>query len=184
MSSRTAFIFMLQNRIPARLILTAALLFGSGGAGFTQQTPSSESCTAETVLIRGAGTNQLSFDVEVADTPEERARGLMYRKSVPAGTGMLFIYEQSQPVSFWMRNTLVPLDMLFLDERGVIRHIHRNATPLDETPVPGAVVGDPSPNRLMVLEIAGGEADRFGLKEGQILAHPSIDQSKAAFLCN
>jgi uncharacterized membrane protein (UPF0127 family) len=175
---------MSLNKISARLFLTAALMLGSASIGFTQQSAPHESCTAETVLIRGNGPNQLSFDVEVVDTPQERAQGLMYRQKVPAGTGMLFIYEHPQPVSFWMRNTLVPLDMLFLDETGVIRHIHRNARPLDETPVPGASVGDPNPNRLMVLEIAGGEADRLGLKEGQIMAHPAIDQNKAAFLCN
>jgi uncharacterized membrane protein (UPF0127 family) len=175
---------MLQDKLLSRLVLSAALVFGVGTAGFAQQPIHAESCSVDTVVIRTGNANQLSFTVEVADTPEERAQGFMYRKSVPVGTGMLFIYERPQSVAFWMRNTLVPLDMLFLDEAGVIRHIHRKARPLDETPVPGALVGDPDPNRLMVLEIAGGEADRLGLKEGHVLAHPSIDQSKAAFSCN
>ncbi|MDN5568319.1 MAG: DUF192 domain-containing protein [Paracoccus sp. (in: a-proteobacteria)] len=134
-------------------------------------------------MIRLSDSDQLSFRIEVADTPDARAQGLMYRKQVPANTGMLFIYERPQPVSFWMRNTLVPLDMIFLDQAGVIRHIHPNARPLDESPVPGAAIGDPHPERLMVLEIAGGEADRLGLKEGQSLAHPAINPKNAAFPC-
>lgn len=123
------------------------------------------------------------FDVELADTAESRARGLMFREELPAGTGMLFIYESPQAVSFWMRNTLIPLDMVFLDRAGVIRHIHRNARPRDETPVPGAAAGDPDPERLMVLEIAGGEADRLGLAVGQPLAHPGFG-ADAALACD
>lgn len=124
-----------------------------------------------------------SFRIEIADTVEERAQGLMFRREVPAGSGMLFIYDRAVPVSFWMRNTLVPLDLIFLDARGVIRHIHRMARPLDETPIPGAAAGDPQPDRLMVLEIAGGEADRLGLAEGQPMAHPRLDAAAAAWPC-
>jgi len=174
----------LRNKFLPSAVLAAVLALGTTGAGMAQQLSHAESCSADRVVIRTADANQLSLQVEIADTPDERAQGLMYRKDVPQGTGMLFIYEQPQQVAFWMRNTLVPLDMLFLDEIGVIRHIHRNARPLDETGIPGASVGDPDPDRLMVLEIAAGEADRLSLKEGQPLAHPSIDQSKAAFSCN
>ncbi|WP_022708005.1 DUF192 domain-containing protein [Paracoccus zeaxanthinifaciens] len=134
-------------------------------------------------LVVDTGAETLGFRVEVADSPEERAQGLMFRKELPAGTGMLFIYESPQPVSFWMRNTLIPLDMVFADETGVIRHIHRNARPLDETPIPGAAVGDPDPDRLFVLEIAGGEADRLGLKPGQPMAHPGMGDN-AVLACD
>ncbi|WP_378944345.1 DUF192 domain-containing protein [Paracoccus sp. R86501] len=167
---------MLLNRLAA--IAFATLLCG-GQTAWAQG-----SCAADLALIRLNDQQVLSFDIEVVDTPESRAQGLMYRKDVPPGTGMLFIYEQPQRVSFWMRNTLVPLDMVFLDASGVIRHIHPNARPLDETPVPGALIGDPHPDRLMVLEIAGGEAARLGLADGQALAHPALDQDAAEFPCS
>lgn len=174
---------MLQsNGRRAYLALISVLLFGPFSAPAMGQGSTVASCSADSALVQAGGAT-LSFQIEIADTPEERAKGLMFRQEVPEGTGMLFIYERPQPVSFWMRNTLVPLDMLFLDETGVIRHIHKNARPLDETGVPGAVIGDPDPDRLMVLELAGGESDRLGLEEGQSLAHPSIDQKYAAFPC-
>lgn len=135
----------------------------------------------QVVIATEAGARH--FQIEIADTVEERAQGLMFRREVPEGRGMLFIYDRPTEVSFWMRNTLVPLDLIFIDARGVIRHIHRMAKPLDETPIPGAVPGDTQPERLMVLEIAGGDADQLGLASGQALAHPRLDRSRAAWPC-
>lgn len=139
-------------------------------------------CHEERVLLDTPG-GVVELAVEIADTPASRATGLMYRQDLPRGQGMLFIYERPQRVSFWMRNTLIPLDMIFLDEAGVIRHIHRNARPLDETPIPGAATGDPDPERVMVLEIAGGEAERLGLTPGQVMAHPAVNAARAAWPC-
>lgn len=126
----------------------------------------------------------LAITVELADDPQERAQGLMFRRSLDDQHGMLFIYDAPQPASFWMRNTLIPLDIIFMDDTGTVRHVHPNARPLDETPIPGAAVGDPDPLRLMVLEIAGGEAERLGIKTGQAMAHPRLDQDKAAISCD
>lgn len=126
---------------------------------------------------------EAAIRVEIADDPEERAQGLMYRKELAPLSGMLFIYESPRPVAFWMRNTLIPLDMIFMDAQGSIRHIRHAAVPLDETPIPGHVDGDPEPERLMILEIAGGEADRLGLQEGMAMAFPGLDQSRAAAPC-
>lgn len=140
-------------------------------------------CRADAALIRINDSRALSFSVELADTAQSRAQGLMFRRDLPQGEGMLFIYPHVQPVSFWMRNTLIPLDMIFLDASGVIRHVHANARPLDETPVPGALAGDPDPGRFLVLEIAGGEAARLGLERGQALAHPALDPQTAAWPC-
>lgn len=140
-------------------------------------------CSPDHVTFRTAGTD-LRIAVEIVDTPETRARGLMFRRDLPAGQGMLFVYEQPQQVAFWMRNTLIPLDMLFLDETGTLRHVHAKAQPLDETPIPGAAPGDPDPERLMVLEIAGGEAARLGLEPGALMAHPAVPRNTAALPCD
>ncbi|AUM75582.1 hypothetical protein CYR75_07080 [Paracoccus jeotgali] len=125
----------------------------------------------------------ISITVEIADTPETRAQGLMMRPSLAPRTGMLFIYEAPGPMSFWMKNTLIPLDMIFIDASGVIRHIHENAIPGDLTPIPGATPDDADPARLMVLELAGGEARRLGLKPGLALSHPRLDPEIAARPC-
>lgn len=117
------------------------------------------------------------FSVEIAETAEQRARGLMFRKEMAAGAGMLFVYDRPQRVAFWMKNTLIPLDMLFIDDQGRVRHIAQNARPLDETAIPG---GDAI---RFVLEINGGLAERLGIPEGAALAHPAVDQTRAATPC-
>lgn len=126
----------------------------------------------------------MSISVEIADDAQERAQGLMFRRALAAGTGMLFIYETPQPVSFWMRNTLIPLDLIFITASGEVRHIHPMAQPHDDTPIPGAAIGDPDPDRLMVLEIAGGEAARLGLRPGMVLSHPGLPQDRAKAPCH
>lgn len=131
-------------------------------------------CSPDVILIHGDDRMPLAIKVELAQTPEDRARGLMHRRELPPGTGMLFVYEHPQPVAFWMRNTLIPLDMLFIDATGVIRHIHAEAIPHDETPIPGNLPDDPDPNRLLVLEIAGGEAAANAITPGMSVAHPAL----------
>lgn len=134
------------------------------------------------LLLRGGQTVEVA--VEIADDEAERARGLMFRRDLPQGSGMLFVYEQPQPVSFWMRNTLIPLDMIFIDARGEVRHVYPMARPLDERGIPGAAVGDPAPERLMVLEVPGGDAKRLGISPGTVLAHPLLPQNLAIARCN
>lgn len=116
------------------------------------------------------------FTVEVADDASERAVGLMHRETMAASAGMLFVYQRPQRVSFWMRNTLIPLDMIFLDETGTVTRIHENAKPLDETGIPG---GD---GVQFVLEINGGLAGRLGISVGSELRHPAIG-ADAAWSC-
>lgn len=117
------------------------------------------------------------FNIELADDPKERSLGLMNRKSLPQSAGMLFAYEKPQAVSFWMRNTLIPLDMIFMDATGRVTHIHENAIPLDETGIPG---GD---DVQYVLEINGGLARRLGVEVGSELRHPVIGEA-AAWPCD
>ncbi|MEM8655068.1 MAG: DUF192 domain-containing protein [Pseudomonadota bacterium] len=133
-------------------------------------------CAEGTVWIRGEfGTAR--FTVEIADTERARAIGLMNRASMPASEGMLFIYPRPRTLSFWMRNTLIPLDMVFVDPRGIVQKVHHEAVPLDETPIPG---GD---GLTHVLEINGGLARRMGIAEGAELRHPSFDQDNAVWPC-
>ena len=96
----------------------------------------SADCQATSVKLRGE-FGVVDFTVEVADTDESRSNGLMHRRSIPQFSGMLFIYDTPRRVSFWMRNTLISLDMLFFDEHGVLQKIHPRAVPLDETPIFG-----------------------------------------------
>ncbi|KPQ20255.1 MAG: hypothetical protein HLUCCA24_02340, partial [Rhodobacteraceae bacterium HLUCCA24] len=107
------------------------------------------SCSEDAVWLRG-DWGESRFRVEVADEPDERAQGLMFVEEMGRFEGMLFVYERPQPVSFWMKNTLIPLDMIFADARGVVRRVHENAVPGDLTPIPG---GD---DILVVLEVNGG----------------------------
>jgi uncharacterized membrane protein (UPF0127 family) len=117
------------------------------------------------------------FRVSVADTPQERAQGLMHVPEMPRMTGMLFVYERPQAVSFWMENTLIPLDMIFADATGTVQRIHANAIPLDRTPIPGGE------DIQYVLEINGGMADQLGLSAGDEMRHPSIGQDLASWPC-
>lgn len=106
-----------------------------------------------------------SFEVELVDTPAARAQGLMNVEYMPDNRGMLFDFREDRMVSFWMKNTLIPLDMIFTDRNGVILQIHHNAIPHDETPIPSN-----EPVRA-VLEINGGLARFLGIQEGQTLRH-------------
>lgn len=133
-------------------------------------------CAVDKVKISG-DFGQVQFTVEVADDNAERAQGLMNRESMPRTAGMLFVFQQPKPVAFWMKNTLIPLDMIFAGPDGVIQRIHENAVPQDLTPIPG---GDAI---QYVLEINGGLAKSYGLAEGDVLQHPAIDPAVAAAPC-
>ena len=140
------------------------------------QGAAAEACREDVVQLRG-DWGQARFSVEIADDAQERAQGLMYRAHLPAASGMLFIYEYPQTLSFWMRNTLIELDLLFIDATGVVRHIHHRAQPLDETPIPGGS------GLTHVLEINGGLASRLGITEGTAVRHPSFSGDPAAWPC-
>jgi len=112
------------------------------------------------VLVQTAAGPVHAVAVELARTEEERARGLMHRESLPPGTGMLFLFEESGPRVFWMKNTPLSLDMIFVDEEGWIVGIVERAEPRTETP---RGVGVPS---RYVLEVIGGWSRAHGVRPG------------------
>ena len=110
-------------------------------------------------VIRGPGA-AVEVSLEVAATPAERERGLMYRRSLAEGRGMLFVFDADGNQSFWMKNTLIPLDLLFIARDGTVVGIHANATPLSTADI---AVGKAS---RYVLEVPGGWAARHGISAG------------------
>jgi uncharacterized membrane protein (UPF0127 family) len=116
-------------------------------------------------LVIVTGGRDITFDVEMAVSEPQHERGLMFRKQMGAYEGMLFDFVRERPVTFWMKNTLIPLDMVFIAADGTVRHVHANATPMstDTIPSESAVRG--------VLEINGGTARLLGIKPGDKVRH-------------
>lgn len=145
------------------LWLIVALLGAPGGAWSAEP--------ASTLAIHSAsGTHR--FKVELADTAEKRAVGLMHRPSMPADAGMLFDFRTDAPVAMWMRNTLIPLDMLFITRDGRIANIAERTVPYSETSIPSK-----GPVRA-VLELNGGTAARLKIRPGDRVDHPMFARPK------
>jgi uncharacterized membrane protein (UPF0127 family) len=106
------------------------------------------------------------FELEVAANDDDRQRGLMYRKSMPDDHGMLFVFPDERPLSFWMRNTLIPLDILYLDRSGKVVSVSQ-MKPLDESGVPS---GWPA---KYAVELNVGTAQKLGVKAGDVLRIPA-----------
>lgn len=107
-----------------------------------------------------------AFSVEIADTEATREKGLMFRKELPEGHGMLFDFHREQDVGFWMQNTYIPLDMIFIKADGRILRIAENTEPLSTKVIPS---GGPV---LAVLEVIGGTARKLGIAPGDRVANP------------
>ena len=112
------------------------------------------------LTITGADGHVHRFTVEVARTPQEQAQGLMNRQSLAPDRGMIFPYDPPAAASFWMKNTLIPLDMLFVRADGTIARIEENTAPLSLDPV---AAGEPV---AAVLELAGGRSSELGITAG------------------
>ncbi len=134
------------------------LAFMLAGAAYAQ--------ALEALSIFPQGGQRQSFQVEVARNDADRAQGLMYRRSMPANQGMLFDFGRVEPVSMWMQNTYLPLDMLFVRQDGTIARIAANTEPLSTRTIPS---GEPV---LAVLELNAGTAARLGIKPGDRIEHP------------
>lgn len=120
--------------------------------------------------IETAAGPRYRFDVELATTPMQQARGLMYRESMAADAGMLFVFDQPRPASFWMKNTLISLDMLFIAADGRIVNIGERTVPLSTDSVPSD-----GPVRA-VLEINGGLSAMLGIRPGDKVVHWALAQ--------
>ncbi|MCS6762667.1 MAG: DUF192 domain-containing protein [Candidatus Devosia symbiotica] len=128
-------------------------------------------CSDEGKLVLHIATGDHDFNVEVVDTAEGRAKGLMYRTELADDAGMLFDFKQEREVAFWMSNTFIPLDMIFVGSDGVVKTIHVNARPQDLTSIPSQVPVQ------FVLEIPGGQSRAIGLKPGDIMEHDRVGTS-------
>ncbi len=147
-----------------RAVMFALIAAGLAPAVARAQ-PANITFTKSELFIESGGKRH-HFFVEMADTDERRALGLMYRTQLAADAGMLFDFKKDQDVAMWMRNTRIPLDMLFIRKDGVVANIAQRAVPFSEATIQsaGAV--------RAVLEVNGGTAERLGLKSGDRVIHP------------
>ena len=129
-------------------------------------------CSADNRGVFHTAKGDFAFTLEIADTEAQRERGLMFRTSLAPDAGMLFDYHQEQQAAFWMQNTLIPLDMIFIAADGTVKTIHVNARPMDPTSIPSEV-----PVRF-VVEIAGGRSQEIGLKVGDKFENSRVGAAK------
>ncbi|WP_184460365.1 DUF192 domain-containing protein [Rhizobium aethiopicum] len=126
----------------------------------------------EPLLIQTAAGKMLHFTVEVAATGDQRARGLMFRKSMADDAGMIFDFGQTRRVAMWMENTILPLDMLFADDTGTIRHIKENAKPYSRD-----IIDSMSPVKY-VVELNAGIVTKLGIKPGDRIVSATTTKAK------
>lgn len=124
-------------------------------------------CSPDQVTFRVAD-GDVTFSAEVVDTEETRAQGLMFRETMAADHGMLFVYETARPVAFWMKNTPLPLDIIFLNQRGVVCSIAANTTPFSLDQIPSECAAQ------TVFEVNAGQAAAVGVTVGAVARHPAI----------
>jgi uncharacterized protein len=120
------------------------------------------------LAIKSATGKVVNFKIWTADTEQREQQGLMFIRDMDEHAGMLFMFPQNQPVTMWMKNTYISLDLLFLNARGKIDYIAAGATPLSE-----AIIGPPTPE-YAVLELKGGACERLGIKVGDVVLHKNF----------
>ena len=125
------------------------------------------SCVADEVVFRTAA-GDVAFSAEVVDTEEGRAKGLMRREEMPASHGMLFVYPTAREVAFWMKDTPLPLDIIFLNKRGIVCSIAANTTPFSLEHIPSGCAAQ------TVFEVNAGQAAATGVSIGAVARHPAI----------
>ena len=152
----------------ARLLAAGAIALTAGMPALGQ-----DGAQDETVATIISNDVRHEFSIEVADDDQERSRGLMFVEELAPDAGMLFDFFDERPVAFWMQNTLIPLDMIFIKADGEIARVHAEAVPMDRTSIPS---GEPV---RFVLEIPGGRAAELGIEAGDTLEHPRVGDDSA-----
>ncbi len=166
-----------RRRLP--LARTLLLVLGLLPAAFAQTLPGGRpledltSFPKTTLEIRGAAHRE-KFDIWIADTPPREEQGLMFVRDLPADRGMIFVEREPRVASMWMKNTYIELDMLFIRADGRVAAIFPRTVPFSERTI---TAGEPV---KAVLEIRGGEAERRGIKVGDLVVSPALSASPAA----
>lgn len=162
---RAPFLFGIKvlNNILAACVLSVLLL---SSAAFAAKAPATQSLSVD------ADKGTKTFQVEVVREEKDRNRGLMYRRHMAADHGMLFDYDPPVDIAFWMKNTYIPLDIIFIDASGHIIRIEENATPLSLKHIPS---GGPARG---VLEINGGLSAKLGIGPGDLVHHALFQGAK------
>jgi hypothetical protein len=158
-------------RLPRAVLLFAAfasMWLATGFMALAQQSQTDAAAMKQERLVIHTAQGNFPFTVEVADEPQTRARGLMFRQTMAADHGMLFVFGQTRPVSMWMKNTPLSLDMVFLRPDGTVSSVAQRTTPFSE-----AIIDSGGPVSY-VLELRAGVARMIGLKPGDKLESPSI----------
>lgn len=149
-----------------RQLAKVSVVLAGVAAGLLSSFAVANAQTFEILKIATAQGSTHTFNIEAAKTDQERMQGLMYRQSMPADQGMIFDFKENQPVTMWMKNTYIPLDMLFIRADGVIARIAANTEPLSTRTISS---GEPV---LAVLELNGGVTARLGIKPGDRVEYP------------
>jgi len=144
------------------MAILALVMFFLAGCSAGQKTQ-----TADYSTVTFAGGSLQKISVEIADTPEERAAGLMHREFLAEDMGMLFVFEEQKEQSFWMKNTLMPLDMIFVDENFEIVDVKENVQPCEADPCPSYHSNAPA---KYVIEVNGGFAEKNVILVGQLVS--------------
>jgi len=161
--------FWLGKFFTTRALLTIGLLLAAYAGRAQSAAPEPLSAFPQSLLaIRTGSGKVVNFKIWLADTKRREQQGMMFIREMDEHTGMLFMFPENQPVSMWMHNTYISLDILFLDAHGKIDYIAAHATPQSDT-----IIGPPTPE-FAVLELKGGACEHFGIRAGDTVSHKNF----------